>query len=208
MKRPFRGLSRRRGPDATYDVVVIGAGVGGLTCTNLLARRGLKVLLVEQHYMAGGYCSAFRRRGYVFDAAAHFYPLLGNPETITGRLLRELGVETGWVKMDPVDQFHLPDGSSFAVPADFEPYLAALKAQFPDEAVRLDEFFALVRRMYLLGVMCYFRDKPPPWVGPYARWTVRDVIERHFRSPRLKLLLTADCAHWGSPPGRTWAATS
>ena len=38
------------------------------------------MLLVEQHYMVGGYCSTFRRGGYTFDAATHFYPLLGNPD--------------------------------------------------------------------------------------------------------------------------------
>ena len=119
MKRPFRGL-RKSGPRPPYDAVIIGSGVGGLVAGNLLARDGLSVLLVEQHYMAGGFCSTFRRAGYTFDAATHFYPLLGNPETLTGKLLGELGVETGWVKMDPVDTFHLPDGSRFAVPADYD----------------------------------------------------------------------------------------
>src|SRR3954452_23535995 len=128
MRRPFRGL-RERLPDRSYDAVVIGAGIGGLIAANLLAKSGLKVLLAEQHYMVGGYCSTFRRAGYTFDAATHFYPLLGNPETLTGRLLAELGVETGWVKMDPVDTFHFPDGSRFAVPADFDAYLAKLKAE-------------------------------------------------------------------------------
>ena len=129
MKRLFRGL--RRPPDPVYDAVVIGSGIGGLIAANLLAREGLKVLLVEQHYMVGGYCSTFRRGGYTFDAATHFYPLLGNPETLTGRLLAELGVTTGWVKMDPVDTFHFPDGTRFAVPADFDAYLAKLKARVP-----------------------------------------------------------------------------
>ena len=116
MKRPFRGL--RRPPDTSYDAVVIGSGVGGLITANLLAKAGLKVLLLEQHYMVGGYCSTFRRGGYTFDAATHSYPLLGNPETLTGRLLAELGCTTGWVKMDPVDTFHFPDGSRFAVHRD------------------------------------------------------------------------------------------
>ena len=52
MKRPFKGL--RRPPDASYDAVIIGGGIGGLVCANLLAREDLKVLLVEQHYMLGG----------------------------------------------------------------------------------------------------------------------------------------------------------
>ena len=68
MKRPFRGL-RDQPPESSYDAVVVGAGVGGLVCANLLARSGARVLLVEQHYMVGGYCSTFRRAGYTFDAA-------------------------------------------------------------------------------------------------------------------------------------------
>jgi phytoene dehydrogenase-like protein len=150
VKRPFRGL--RRAPDPSYDAVVLGAGIGGLITANLLVRQGLRVLLVEQHYMVGGYCSTFRRAGYTFDAATHFYPLLGNPDTLTGRVLAEIGVTTGWVKMDPVDTFHFPDGSRFAVPADLNIYLEKVKAEFPEEAAALDSFFAAVRECYLLGL--------------------------------------------------------
>ncbi|MES1240877.1 MAG: NAD(P)/FAD-dependent oxidoreductase [Acidobacteriota bacterium] len=203
-KRPFRGL--RTDPDPRYDAVVVGAGVGGLIAANLLARDGLRVLLVEQHYMVGGYCSTFRRAGYTFDAATHFYPLLGNPETLTGRLLQELGIDAGWVKMDPVDTFHFPDGTRFAVPADLDAYLARLKEEFPAEAGAIDSFFEAVREAYLLGLLHYFRGRPLetlPRLIPWHGLTVRQALDRWFADPRLKLLLTADCPHWGSPPGRT-----
>jgi len=202
MTRPFRGL-RDRPPAPSYDAVVVGAGIGGLIVANLLAQGGLAVLLAEQHYMVGGYCSTFRRRGFTFDAATHFYPLLGNPETLTGRLLTELGVRTGWVKMDPVDTFHFPDGTRFAVPADFDTYLARLKAGFPHQAAALDRFFARVREAYLGGLLVYFRGRAVEHLGALADLTVRQVLDETFGDPRLKLLLTADCPHWGSPPGRT-----
>jgi phytoene dehydrogenase-like protein len=201
MKRLFHGL--RRPPDAAYDVVVIGSGIGGLIAGNLLARDGASVLLVEQHYMPGGYCSTFRRGGFTFDAATHFYPLLGNPETLTGKLLAELGIETEWVKMDPVDTFHLPDGTRFEVPADFDAYLARLKAGFPHEAAALEGFFAQVREAYLLGLLRFFRGRETPGLAPFAGLTVRQALDRHFRDRKLQLLLTADCPHWGSPPCRT-----
>jgi len=204
MKRLFRGL--RRPPNPSYDAVVIGSGIGGLITANLLAKDGLKVLLVEQHYMVGGYCSTFRRGGYTFDAATHFYPLLGNPETLTGRLLVELGTATRWVKMDPVDTFHFPDGTRFAVPADFELYLARLKAEFPHEVRALDKFFAAVREVYLPGLVHYFHGRPAeqlPRLAQYRELTVKDALDRWFHDPKLKLLLTADCPHWGSRPGRT-----
>src|SRR5712692_757302 len=201
MARRFHGL--RREPDESYDAVVIGAGIGGLICANLLAREKLRVLLVEQHYMVGGYCSTFKRQGYTFDAATHFYPLLGNPDTITGKLLRHLGVSTEWVKMDPVDHFHFPDGSSFTVPADFDCYLAKLKLVFPDEAPAMDEFFAAVREAYLLGILHYFRGRETDRLDRYRNWTLEQALDRYFRDRKLKLLLAADSPHWGAPPSRT-----
>lgn len=202
MKRLFRGL-RFEPPRPRYDAVVVGAGIGGLVCANLLAREGLSVLLVEQHYMAGGFCSTFRRGGYTFDAATHFYPLLGNPHTITGALIDELGVETRWVKMDPVDTFHFPDGSRFEVPADLDDYLAAVRARFPHQVDELDAFFADVREAYALGLVAYFRGRPVPRLERFRDWTLTEALERHFADPELRLLLTADCPHWGSQPSRT-----
>ena len=201
MGRRFKGLQDQ--PRDSYDAIVIGAGIGGLICANLLAREGLRVLLIEQHYMVGGYCSTFRRKGFTFDAATHFYPLLGNPATITGGLLRELGVETEWVKMDPVDHFHFPDRSSFRVPADFESYLAKLKTDFPSEANNLDRFFALARQLYLLGLLFYFRGQDTDRLDPYRHLTVRQVLDDYFQNEKLKLLLVGDCGHWGAPPSRT-----
>jgi len=197
--RPFQGI---REPNTSYDAVIVGAGIGGLICANLLARAGVRALLVEQHYMVGGYCSTFRRKGYTFDAATHFYPLLGSPMTITGRLLADLGVRTEWAKMDPVDVFHFPDGSSFAVPADLDLYLAKLKTEFPAEAQAIDRFFAAVREVYLAGLLKFFRGRETETFAGFRELTLEQALDRWFRDPRLKLLLTADCPHWGSPPSR------
>jgi phytoene dehydrogenase-like protein len=199
--RLFRGL--RAEPNKSYDAAVIGAGVGGLICANLLARAGLSVLLIEQHFMVGGYCSTFRRKGYTFDAATHFYPLLGNPSTITGALLQELGITTEWIKMDPVDCFHLPDGTRFPVPADLESYLDRLKGEFREEAENIDRFFALVHKTYFIGLMHYFRNTSTDRLAPYQDLTILDVLNRHFRSEKLKLLLAGDVGHWGSLPSCT-----
>ena len=59
-----------------YDVVVIGAGLGGLTAANTLARAGHSVLLLEQHYKLGGLATWFRRPGgHVFDVSLHGFPV-------------------------------------------------------------------------------------------------------------------------------------
>jgi prolycopene isomerase len=201
LSRRFRGLKQE--PNESYDAVVIGAGVGGLVCANLLVRAGLRVLLVEQHFMVGGYCSTFRRKGYTFDAATHFYPLLGNPNSITGALLTRLGVTTEWVKMDPVDHFHFPDGTHFSVPADFTSFFDKLLREFPEESQAIQDFFDLVRKTYFLGLLHYFRGTETERLAPYRDLTIGGVLSSYFRSPKLKLLLTGDIGHWGSPPSRT-----
>src|SRR5205085_394697 len=104
---------------------------------------------------------------------------------------------------DPVDHFHFPDGSSFRVPADFDLYLARLKAEFPAEARALDDFFAVVREVYMHGLLEYFRGRATPRLDPFRRLTVREALDRYFRDPKLKLLLAGDCGHWGAPPSRT-----
>ena len=64
-----------KGVAASYDVIVIGSGLGGLTAANQLAKQGHSVLLLEHHYELGGLASFFRRRGKrIFDISLHGFP--------------------------------------------------------------------------------------------------------------------------------------
>ncbi len=65
-----------KGAKDEYDVVVIGAGLAGLTAANTLARAGHRVLLAEQHYKLGGLATWFRRPGgHIFDVSLHGFPV-------------------------------------------------------------------------------------------------------------------------------------
>ena len=57
---------------SNYDVVVIGAGVSGLTSAALLSKAGLSVLVLERDSRPGGYLAGFRRKNYRFDSAIHW----------------------------------------------------------------------------------------------------------------------------------------
>ena len=52
----------------THDVIVIGAGFGGAACASLLARRGLKVLLVEKNNLSGGKAMTPNKKGFTYSA--------------------------------------------------------------------------------------------------------------------------------------------
>ena len=54
------------------DYIIIGSGMGGLTCAGLLSKVGKRVLVIEQHYIAGGCTHSFEDKGYEFDTGLHY----------------------------------------------------------------------------------------------------------------------------------------
>ncbi|MBX3064865.1 MAG: FAD-dependent oxidoreductase [Anaerolineae bacterium] len=89
-------------------VVVIGAGVGGLTAAALLAKSGYEVTVLEAHVYAGGCAGTFFHKGFRFDAGATvaggFQP--GGPHHIVGEML---GLQWDIERTDPSWIVHLPD---------------------------------------------------------------------------------------------------
>ena len=64
-----------KGTKDSYDVVVIGSGLAGLTSANIMARQGYSVLLLEHHYQLGGMATWFKRAGgHIFDISLHGFP--------------------------------------------------------------------------------------------------------------------------------------
>jgi phytoene dehydrogenase-like protein len=124
-----------------YDVAIIGSGIGGLSCGALLSKRGLKVLVVEQHYLAGGYCTCFPRKGHsIFDAGVHDISGLG-PKGPVRFLLRELGIENR-LEFKRVTSEYIFPGTRFRVPHDWKDFVNLLGSHFPGER----EHLSLLRR--------------------------------------------------------------
>lgn len=95
-------------------VVVVGAGIGGLTAAAVLARRGLDVTVLEAHVYPGGCAGTFYHQGYRFDAGATlaggFYP--GGPMDIVAQAA---GIPDWPARhSNPSMVVHLPDGSKVA----------------------------------------------------------------------------------------------
>ncbi len=124
-----------------YDVVVVGAGGGGLSAAAGLALGGEKVLVIEQHDKVGGYMTAFERDGYRFEVSLHAMDGL-KEGGVTYQTFEQLDLldRVKRVKLDPAYRTYFP-GITMDVPADTEEYLEVLQAQFPEEKEGLRKLF-------------------------------------------------------------------
>ncbi|MFA6142329.1 MAG: NAD(P)/FAD-dependent oxidoreductase [Candidatus Omnitrophota bacterium] len=174
-----------------YDVIVVGAGIGGLVCGAYLAKSGLKILIIEQNDKAGGCCVSFKRKGFRFDAGAH---ILGSCNThgVLFNILKKLGVEQKFARIDPVERFFFGD-DEYIVPAELDEYIAYLQRVFPHEKANIDPFFAELVRISRNIKTSYAK---------YADLTYEDFLNKYFKDAKLKSVLSAQSGYLGITPKR------
>ena len=91
---------------ATYDGIVVGAGIAGLTAAVRMAQAGMRVLVLERHNVPGGCASFYQRAGYRFDVGATLVGGFG-ARGVHARLFSELGLDLGARRLDPAMIVHL-----------------------------------------------------------------------------------------------------
>ncbi|MGC8536286.1 MAG: FAD-dependent oxidoreductase [Rhizomicrobium sp.] len=196
----------------SWDAIVIGSGIGGLTVAGLLARTaGMKVLVLEKHLERGGQTHTFRRDGASWDVGLHY---VGNlkPHALERRLFDFLsGGALQWNRMPKeFERFIYPD-LEFSVPANPQEYEQRLVERFPDEAAAICNYFRDLRaaaRWYVLGIQQQMMPAPLNLVlALYRRFgltratqTVQAYLDGHFQAPELKALLATQWGDYGLPP--------
>jgi prolycopene isomerase len=123
----------------SFEVVVVGGGIGGLTCAALLSARGVGVCLVERAPRAGGCAASFEHLGHKFEPGAGLYAGWG-PGDLHERVFSELPVAAPEAReVSPAYTVRLPGGADVRVGGGAEEFYETLRASFPectDAAVR------------------------------------------------------------------------
>lgn len=196
----------------TYDVVVIGAGNGGLTAAATLAKEGLSVLLLERHNIPGGAATSFCRGRFEFEVALHQLSGLGTAEKpgLLRVALDRLGILDDLEFVEIPDLYHIamPDGFRLTLKPDRLQTVAALQEKFPHEKDAIQGYFDLLANFAndFLGALV-FRD-PEASGGKYPRLyqnafkPTSDVLDAFFSDPLLKAVLSVYWGYLGVPPTR------
>ncbi len=153
---------------ADCDVVVIGAGISGLTAAALLSRAGLDVRVAEEQPRAGGYLQGFSRGGFTFDTSIHWLNDVG-ADGFVSRLLGSVGDD--WPRCRALRRIWRFKGESYdyLLTEDPEELRARLTSDFPDEADGIARLFADSRRLGRQLRLNHDRMRAPETMAPLAR---------------------------------------
>ncbi|HOD43046.1 MAG TPA: FAD-dependent oxidoreductase, partial [Candidatus Wallbacteria bacterium] len=156
----------------SYDVVVIGSGLAGLTAANMLAKAENSVLLCEHHFNLGGLATWFNRKGgHIFDVSLHGFPV-GMIKTCRKYWNKEIADSIVQLKDIRFDNPQF----SFTTTFDVNDFKDKLVNNFKVPQATVDDFFTTVRGMD------YFQDN---------KMTARELFNRFFpgRSDVVRLLM-------------------
>ena len=198
------------------EVVVIGAGIGGLAAALLLAARGISVTVLEKSARAGGKLREISADGRPVDAG----PTVFTMKWVFDELMADAGLSfDGLLVTKPVIRLarHAwSDGARLDLFADIEASADAIgNFAGKDEAENYRRFCARARQIYSSLLEPFMRASRPSPLGLMNRVGLRglgdlmrispfttfaDALEKHFRDPRLRQLFGRYATYCGSSP--------
>ena len=199
-------------------VVVVGAGLAGLSAACHLAGSGHEVVVVERETIPGGRAGRIVRDGYTFDTGPTVMTMPGLLADAVGAAGSRLEDLLPMVRLDPAYRAAFADGSGeIRVRAGHEAMREEIReACGPADAAAFDDFVDWLRDLYELE-MPHFIDRNDPArprrvTGSYARLLrmggfrrLGPVVAERFQDERLRRLFSFQAMYAGLPPSRALA---
>ena len=195
-----------------FDAIIIGSGLGGLSCAAAFARQGFKPLVIEKHDKPGGFATAFSRPGgFLFDVSLH--------STTVGERNGVRNFINGFPEITEVE--FLPHPSLFRaiypdydirVPQrDLNAYIGILDKLFPEDKEAIAGIFAdmqgLVQDIGRISAakgsvdMSRFAEDFPH-LARFSGKTWGEMLGTRVKNPKLQAVMSGQWGYYGLPPSR------
>jgi len=204
--------------DEHFDAIVIGSGIGGLSVASLLSRAGKKVLVLEKHYMIGGYTHAFQRKGFTWDVGLHYVGGVHIKGTTLNKVFRYITKEKlEWKALDNVYDRVVFGDTEYQFPRGRQNFKDALKKWFPapEDHISIDAYFDLLTQVDNVGVGYYVEKVIPPFLSKlfgnmlrrnvlrFSDKTTLEVLRGITSNDKLIGVLTAQYGDYGLQPSES-----
>ncbi|MCK5281530.1 MAG: NAD(P)/FAD-dependent oxidoreductase [Cyclobacteriaceae bacterium] len=195
----------------SYDAIIIGAGLGGLTAGAKLSIEGKKVLLIEQHNIPGGCATTFKHKDLKIEVGLHMIDGLdkGDPKL---KIFEELGVfdHINFIRVPEFYRFVKP-GVEITIPDNYQEAINVLTERYPAEKSGILKFFKIIlalrkealkvprqklRKLLFMSVIFLLA----PHVMIYEKKTIGQLLDSLFENEELKLVLLANLGYYHNDP--------
>ena len=205
------------GTHASWDIIVIGSGMGGMVTAAALSRLGHKVLMLEQYDKLGGQTHSFSREGFSWDAGLHYLGGFGPDRS--GKAMLDWLCDSP-IELAPIgavyDTLHIGDATPLKLSRPASAQRMDLKERFPEEAEAINKWFdAIIDGRDAMDTVGQVRSMPPVFASAVKWWrgknrsrflerTTAEVVNEITDDAELTKVLMAQ---WGDFGGRPTTAS-
>jgi len=199
-----------------YDAIVIGSGIGGLSCAAFLAKAGKKVLVLERHYTAGGFTHTFQRKGYEWDVGVHYIGEVHRKNSVLRKIFDYITDSAlDWAPMGEVYDKIFIEGDQYDFVAGTKNFRDKLCSYFPQEQKAIDQYLELVFQVAQATKSFFGAKALPSMLGTLARpflsssflklsnRTTLEVISSLTQNKKLIGVLTSQYGDYGLAPSES-----
>lgn len=200
-----------------FDFIIIGSGIGGLSTAVFLSKAGKKVLVLERHYVPGGFSHTFKRKnGFLWDVGVHYVGNMDEKDSFLRKIFNYLTENLlQWEFMgDTYDEIHIGN-DQYSFVAGKEKLRIKLYGYFPNDKEAIDVYFQKVESAAKYGGL-FFLQKSFPRVLQYtvgyvlrklfyrfSSRTTYDVLKSITKNEKLISVLCSQCGNYGLPPRKS-----
>lgn len=213
---PLTFSYKKTKPEGSWDSIVIGSGLGSLVTAVLLARRGKKVLVLEQHYTPGGFTHVFKRKRFEWDVGIHYIGEVHEQGSGLQKLFDALSEgQLEWADMGEVYDRIVFGDTVYDLPKGARAYAARMKEYFPAESAAIDRYMELVFDASRSARTFFMERALPPLAGTLAGPWMKRRFNKHSGQTTLEVLrgltknqqligvLTGQYGDYGLPPAQS-----